>query len=96
MLVGTTRQGGTNGGGTAFEIILPSSPSLGITPSGGGVKISWPSSATNFVLQQNSNLATTNWSTNSLAISNDGTNKSVNIVPTTGNAFFRLLNTNSP
>lgn len=95
-LLGTAQHGGTNGYGTVFEIILQSPPSLNIAPSGGSFKISWPSSATNFVLQQNANLATTNWSTNSLAVSNDGTNKSVNIVPAAGNAFFRLLNTNSP
>jgi uncharacterized repeat protein (TIGR03803 family) len=95
-LYGTTPYGGTNGVGTAYEIILPSPPSLNIAPSGGGVKISWPSSATNFVLQQNPNLATTNWSTNSVAIANDGTNKSISVISTAGNAFFRLFNTNGP
>jgi uncharacterized repeat protein (TIGR03803 family) len=95
-LYGTTPYGGTNGVGTAYEIILPAPPSLKIAPTVGGVKISWPSSATNYVLLKNSNLATTNWSTNSLAVSNDGTNQSVTIVPTTGNVFFRLMNTNSP
>jgi uncharacterized repeat protein (TIGR03803 family) len=95
-LLGTAQHGGTNGYGTVFEIILQSPPSLNIAPSGGSFKISWPSSATNFVLQQNANLATTNWSTNSLAVSNDGTNKSVIIISAAGNAFFRLLNTNGP
>jgi len=95
-LYGTTPYGGTNGVGTAYEIVLPSPPLLNIAPSGGDFIISWPSSATNFVLQQNSNLATTNWSTKSLAFSDNGTNKSVSIIPTAGNAFFRLLNTNGP
>jgi uncharacterized repeat protein (TIGR03803 family) len=95
-LLGTAPSGGIYGDGTAFEIVLPSPPSLNIAPSGGSFIISWPSSATNFVLEQNSNLATTNWSTNGVAISDDGTNKSVSIMPAAGNAFFRLLNTNSP
>ena len=95
-LYGTTPYGGTNGVGTAYEILLPAPPSLNIAKSGGSYKISWLASATNFVLQQNSNLATTNWSTNSLAISNDGTNKSVTIIPAAGSAYFRLMSTNGP
>ncbi len=99
LLVGATPTGGTYGDGTVFEIILPSPPappSLNIAPAGGNYAVSWPSAATNFVLQQNSNLATTNWSTNSFAISDDGTNKSVSILPTAGSVFFRLINTNVP
>ena len=95
-LYGTTSYGGTNGVGTVYEILLPAPPSLNIAKAGGGYKISWPSSATNFVLQQNSNLATTNWSTNSLAIANDGTNKSVSVIPTATNAFYRLFNPSGP
>ncbi len=90
-LYGTTPYGGTNGVGTAYEIMLPAPPSLAIAPAGGGVKISWPSSATNFVLQQNTSLAATNWSTNSLAVANDGTNQSVIISPPSpASLFFRL------
>jgi len=54
------------------------------------INISWPSSSTGFVLQQNSNLATTNWTTSGLSISDDGTNKSITIGSPTGNLFFRL------
>jgi hypothetical protein len=52
--------------------------------------ISWPSSATGFVLQQNLNLATTNWSNFSGTTYDDGTNKSVIITPPTGSLYFRL------
>ena len=95
-LYGTTPYGGTNGVGTAYEIILPSPPSLNIAKSGGGVKISWPSAATNFVLQSNSTLNSLTWSNFNGGLNDDGTNKSIGIIPTAGNAFFRLLNTNSP
>jgi hypothetical protein len=62
---------------------------LTVTHSGNSVIISWPSASTGFVLQQNSNLATTNWTTRS-GISDDGTNKSITITSLTGNLFFRL------
>jgi hypothetical protein len=64
-------------------------PLLTITHSGNSVIISWPSPSTGFVLQQNSNLATTNWTTSGV-ISDDGTNKSITITSPTGNLFFRL------
>jgi hypothetical protein len=51
--------------------------------------VSWPSSWTNWTLQQNLDLTTTNWSTSS-GISDDGTNKSVIINSSTDNLFFRL------
>jgi len=66
------------------------SPTLVLTHSGNNVTISWPSASTGFVLQQNSNLSTTNWTTSGLTISDDGTNKSINITSPTGNLFFRL------
>jgi formylglycine-generating enzyme required for sulfatase activity len=62
---------------------------LTVTHSGNSVIILWPSASTGFVLQQNSNLATTNWTTSS-GISDDGTNKSITITSLTGNLFFRL------
>jgi hypothetical protein len=46
------------------------------------VTVCWP-------LQQNSNLATTNWSTSG-GISDNGTIKSITITSPTGNLFFRL------
>ena len=57
------------------------------------VTVSWPSSATNYVLQQNSNLNTANWINTGLLITTNGTTKSVTISPQAGNLFFRL---NSP
>lgn len=66
------------------------SPTLTLSHSGAGVMISWPSSSTGFVLQQNSDLATANWSTSGFTLSDDGTTKSITITSPTGNLFFRL------
>jgi hypothetical protein len=57
------------------------------------VTVSWPASATNFVLQQNSDLSTANWTPVGLPVSTNGTTESVTISPPAGNLFFRL---NSP
>jgi hypothetical protein len=64
-------------------------PTLTITHSGNTVKISWPYPSTGWTLQQNSDLTTTNWSTNG-SISNDGTNNFIILTSPTGNLFFRL------
>ncbi len=95
-LYGTTPYGGTNGVGTAYEIMLPAPPSLSIAKPAGNYAIAWPSSATNFVLQSNSTLNSLTWSNFTGTVHDDGTNRSIGIIPKTGNAFFRLLNTNGP
>jgi uncharacterized repeat protein (TIGR03803 family) len=96
-LYGTANYGGNGGNGTVFKVVLPTPPWLSIAPAGGSLIVSWPSSTdANFVLQQNLDLSTVNWSTNGLTISDDGTNKSAIIIPTAGSDFFRLANTNGP
>ena len=69
---------------------LPAAPMLAITKSGNGMKVSWPSSATQFTLQQNANLATTNWAKSSYPISTNGTMASITISPPAGSLYFRL------
>ena len=54
------------------------------------VTVSWPASATNFVLQQNSDLNTANWKNSGLLVTTNGSTLSVTISPPTGNLFFRL------
>ena len=69
----------------------PGAPSLTIqwiNPT--TVKVSWPSPSTGFVLQQNSDLNTANWANNSATVNDDGTTKSVTIIPPSGTLFFRL------
>lgn len=63
-------------------------PAIRVTPTN-SVSVFWPSLSTGWQLQQNGDLTTTNWLDTGLPISNDGTNKSINIPPD-GNLFFRL------
>ena len=94
-LFGATSMGGTNGGGVIFEIILPAPPTLTLGSAGGNPEhFPWPSSATNFVLQQNSTLDPLTWGNFTGAYQDDGTNRSVHPVPSAQNSFFRLFSTN--
>jgi hypothetical protein len=52
--------------------------------------ISWPWPSTGYVLQQNTNLATANWTTYSGLVSSNSTSMSVTIMPSAGNMFLRL------
>ena len=55
------------------------------------VKVLWLDPATNsYTLQQNANLATTNWITSGFTISNASGTNSITITPPVGNLFFRL------
>ena len=67
-------------------------PNLVIVPAGANsVTVRWPDPATNrFTLQQNSNLATTNWVTSGYAITAASGTNSITITPPPGNLFFRL------
>jgi uncharacterized delta-60 repeat protein len=70
--------------------VLTNAPT-GLTTNIGNIAvISWRSPYTGFVLQQKSNLATTNWTTSSLLINDNGTTKSASNAPPVGNLFFRL------
>ncbi|MEI6676739.1 MAG: hypothetical protein WCO57_16330 [Verrucomicrobiota bacterium] len=69
----------------------PGAPLLTITRSGANVIVSWPSPATGFSLQHNSNPATTNWTSFSGPVSDDGTTRRVTNSPPTGTKFFRLI-----
>ena len=89
-LYGTTSKGGQNYG-TVFSFTLaPALPPLVVSKSGSNLIISWPSSSAGYLLQQNPNLATTNWSSFNGLINDDGTTKSVTINSPMGNLFFRL------
>jgi hypothetical protein len=67
-------------------------PTLTISHSGNNVIVSWPSPATGFVLQQNGNLNTANWTTSGFTVSSNSTTMSITIPSPTGNLFFRLKN----
>jgi hypothetical protein len=90
-----TIQGGTNIfaennlASPIFEVSLPPA-ALDIAPSGTNLVLSWPSPPEGFKLQQNSNLATTNWTTmtNTPTITN-GQNQ-VFLPSAAGSRFYRL------
>ena len=93
ILSGTTLYGSTSGGGevgegTIFRIDLK--PHLNITRSSTNVTVKWPSFASEFVLEQNANVGTTNWASISSIPANDGTNWSVTIRAHSNVAAFRL------
>jgi hypothetical protein len=74
-----------------IAVQTPGAPLLTIMRSGAKVVVSWPSPSTGFALQQNTNLATTNWTSFVGPVSDDGTTKSVTNSPPTGNKYFRLF-----
>jgi hypothetical protein len=66
-------------------------PPLSISPAANQLVISWPTGAAGFVLQQNSNLATTNWIVVTNAVNPTGSQNQVFISPLTTNNYFRLF-----
>jgi hypothetical protein len=82
----------TGGYWSIYALQTPGAPMLSVTfvvPS--TVVVSWSLSATNFVLLQNTNLATTNWILSSYPINTNGDLESITITsPPPGYLFFRL------
>lgn len=76
--------------GIFAAVQTPGAPLLTIRPAFPNVIVSWPVTvSTNFQLQENLNLATTNWAGFSYTIvTNNGSNTVT--VPVSGNTFFRL------
>jgi hypothetical protein len=68
------------------------SPTLGITQANGNLALSWLIPSTNFVLQENADLTTTNWCnvTNAPALNLTNLQNQVTLPAPAGNAFFRL------
>jgi hypothetical protein len=92
---GATVVGGyTDSNGVLHGFLATPIPQLTITQSGNSLNISWPywnNPSTGWILQQNSDLTTTNWTPAPTGgISNDGTNNFITITPSAGNLFFRL------
>jgi len=93
---GATMSGGSFAleGGFWVLTLVPTTgaPSLSVffTSSNTAV-ISWPSSSTDFVLQQNGNLSSSNWVTAGEVPKVDGTNWFIIVNPQPGNRFYRLF-----
>jgi hypothetical protein len=79
------------GGFWSFIAAVPSPglPSLTISHSANTVTISWPDTGS-YILLQNSNLATGNWTTNTAPVSTANGTNSITVSPPVGNLFFRL------
>jgi hypothetical protein len=76
--------------GTPFALDT-TPPALSISLSGGSAVISWASSAEAFVLQQNSNLTTTNWAVSTtMPFLTNGWNQ-VFLTVTNSQQFYRLM-----
>ena len=82
----------TGGFWSLFSAPSPNLPVLRtqLTPTNTLV-ISWPSSLGGFALQQTTSLASSNWSTPTETVNDDGANKFIIVNPVAGSRFFRLL-----
>jgi len=97
LLYGLAESGGTGSKGAVYELILPPVPtpvSLNVTPSGGMLTLSWPSTAGGYGLQQSAVLSPASWSTYAGTLTTNGATISGTITPAAARAFFRLVNTN--
>lgn len=78
--------------GLLAAVQTPDAPSLSIfRTSTNTVAIAWPSSATEWILQQNTNsVSSVNWSNVTATIQDDGTTRTFINNPPTGSRFYRL------
>ncbi len=67
----------------------PGAPSLSITLSGKNAVVYWPN-VSGFILQQNNNLASTNWTTSRYSVTTTNGTNSITISAPAGSLFFRL------
>jgi hypothetical protein len=81
----------SNGAIYVSKTQVSSLPLLSISPVSNQFVIAWPTNATSFVLQQNVNLATTNWTTVTNAVNPTGNQNQVFISPLTTNRYYRLF-----
>jgi hypothetical protein len=80
-----------NGGFWAlYAVQTPGAPLLTITRSGANVIPSWPISATGYVLQQCTDIASGVWTDVNLTPVDNGSTRSVTLPVLPGNRFFRL------
>ncbi len=74
-----------------YAVQTPGAPVLSIQLTSTNTAIVyWPSPSADFNLEVNTNLATTNWVTNSQSVTDNGTIRYILVSPPTGNRFYRL------
>ena len=99
--IGQPDVGKMNGGSYSIEsgywgllaaVQIPGAPSLSIFRTiTNTVVVAWPSSSSDWILQQNTNsVSSLNWSNVTAAIQDDSTTKTLIVNPPTGNRFYRL------
>ncbi|MGD0349624.1 MAG: hypothetical protein ABSB84_04825 [Verrucomicrobiota bacterium] len=86
--------GGSRGsGGPIFISYSPPAPQVSVASQNGNLALSWLVPSTNFVLQQNLDLTTTNWVTliNTPALNLTNLHDEVTLSPTNRSGFYRLI-----
>jgi hypothetical protein len=77
--------------GIISAVQTPGAPLLTIYRTNANrVVVSWPSPSTGFILQQNADLNTANWTTVPQPVTDNGTNKFILVQPPAGNRYYRL------
>lgn len=83
----------TGGFWSLFAVQTPDAPMLAITLNSqlSTINLAGPSPSTGFILQQNSDLNSTNWVNAPQAFTDNGTNKFITVNPAAARRFYRLL-----
>jgi hypothetical protein len=76
--------------GVIAVLQTPSAPLLKLTATRTNAVIAWPASASAYILEQNTNLATTNWTAVGQSPAGAGTELRVIVPLPAGNVFYRL------
>ncbi len=81
-------------GGGIWTLQTTPTPNLNIAPASNNLLLSWVMPSTNFVLEQNSDLTTTNWTdvTNTPVLNIANLHDEVTLPLTGSNSFYRLAN----
>jgi len=92
---GPTMSGGNYSVDGGFWSIIaavqtPGAPLLSIARSNAAVIVSWPVPSAGFVLQQNPDIGTTNWTDVGMSPTRNGPNLEVLVPSPVGNKFYRL------
>jgi hypothetical protein len=73
-----------------YAMQIEGAPLLTISRTNNAVMVFWPATSTNWMLQQNANLSSTNWITAPETIMDNGTSKYIIVSQPAGNQFYRL------
>jgi hypothetical protein len=87
------KQAAVISGGGIYTASTVLSPQLNLAEAGSTIVFSWLLPSTNFVLQQNLDLTTTNWVTlsNAPALNLTNLNNELSLTPSNGSGYFRLM-----